>query len=262
MKVTFDSNVWESIVGPVHKKSSVYKTLHENIRNKTITPYFCEIALSLESIFKVNRLSHSSTYKPKLEIVKEEFDGERFHSVIKFGPDNDAHPGMHSALKTKYHAAVALGFKVLTMTNIGTARAKEILDDEKIKFSTIDDFWAYAERLSECSSYIESIGCGANEYHRLVDKYGIKRTPYEIICHIKSKAEVKRFSASVAEWADGDSISAHYAFGNDYFCTNDKAVNAGSKSIFYPDNLRLLSKKFRVKVIRPDELAYLIVGSR
>lgn len=258
MKVTFDSNVWENIVSPDRDQSGVYEVLHSDICNNAIKPYFCEVALSLESIFKTNRLSHTSTYKPKIEVVTEEFDGNRFHGVVGFGPDNDAHPGMHSVLKTKYLNAVAIGFKVLAMTNIGTARAKEIRDETKIGFSSIDDFWDYADRLHECSTYIESLGCGSDTYHKLVEKYDIKMSPYKRLAQMASKTEVKQFAASVAEWADGDSISAHYAYGNDYFCTSDQAGNAGSKSVFYPGNLRLVSEKFGLQVVSPEELVNLI----
>lgn len=238
------------------------KKINTIIRNKIIEPYFCEIALSLESIIKNERLTHISTYKPKIEIIKEDFNGNSFHGSISFGPDNDAHPGMHIALKTKYLEAVKLGFKVITMTNIGTARTKEIKDETKIKFTSIDDFWAYADRLHECSSFIQSLGCGSDSYHKLVDKYQIRISPYKRLAKMASQADIKQFAASIAEWADGDSISAHYAFGNDYFCTNDQARNAGSKSVFYSDNLRLISERFGVKVISPEELIYLTTASR
>ncbi|ASZ52289.1 MULTISPECIES: hypothetical protein [Vibrio] len=257
MKVTFDSNVWENIVSPDSDKPSVYESLSRDICNNVIEPYFCEIALSLESIFKSDRLSHTSTYKPKIEVVTEEFDGNHFHGVVGFGPDNDAHPGMHPALAFKYSKAVELGFKVITMTNIGTARAKEIQDKTKVNFSSIDEFWAYADRLNECSKFIESLGCGSSSYHKLVEHYGIKMSPYKRLAQMASKTEIKKFAASVAEWADGDSISAHYAFGNDYFCTNDQARNAGSQSVFHSDNLRLVAEKFGVQVISPEELVNL-----
>ena len=37
---------------------------------------------------------------------------------------------------------------------------------------------------------------------------------------VHEKREVAR---AVAEWADADSIAAHYAYGNDFFCTLDAA---------------------------------------
>ncbi|WP_212578430.1 hypothetical protein, partial [Vibrio parahaemolyticus] len=60
----------------------------------------------------------------------------------------------------KYSKAVELGFKVITLTNIGTARAKEIQDKTKVNFSSIDEFGVYADRLNECSKLIESLGWG------------------------------------------------------------------------------------------------------
>lgn len=258
MRVTFDSNVWEEIVTTKINVPSIYGALRYEIEKGNIQPYICEISLSLESILKPMRLVHASTYKPKIKITSREYSGRQYHERVSIGPDNETHPGMHPILFSKFQVACALGFKVLTMTNFGTARAQEISEDVRIKFLSIDDFWSYAERLSECSGYIESLGCGSYAYHKLVDKYKLRLPSYKKLHQLASKTEIKQFSLSVAEWADGDSLAAHYAFNNDYFCTNDQAGNAGGKSVFHPDNLHLVSKKFGIQVITPDCLLNLI----
>jgi hypothetical protein len=35
----------------------------------------------------------------------------------------------------------------------------------------------------------------------------------------------------VSEWADGDAVAAHIAYGNDIFCTQDQGKSAGGPSI-------------------------------
>ena len=43
------------------------------------------------------------------------------------------------------------------------------------------------------------------------------------------KAEIQK---AVAEWADRDTVAAHFAYTNSYLCSEDRGVSAGSPSIF------------------------------
>ena len=67
----------------------------------------------------------------------------------------------------------------------------------------------------------------------------------------------KKFGEAIAEWVDGEALSAHYASGNDYFCTDDKAKNAGTASIFHKQNKTRLIEKFGIKIISSCEAAEL-----
>ncbi len=253
LKVTFDSNVWEKVVSGDNK----FLKIRDNILSGNIEPYICEIAISLESIRKRERLSFWKGYESKAEIVGEKFEENKFSGTICFGPNNEAHPGLHHVLKDCLLKANSMGFKVLTMTNIGTVRSPVIPDEMKISFSKIDDFWEYADELNDCSNFIQSLGAGAAEYFNLVEMYGLHgHSVMRIARELPDKLE-KQFFQCVAEWVDGDALSAHYAYKNDFFCTQDSGKNAGSKSVFFPDNIRKVTEKFNVKVISASELSVL-----
>jgi len=66
--------------------------------------------------------------------------------------------------------------------------------------------------------------------------------------------QINKFSESIAEWADGEAISAHYAFKNNIFCTLDTAKNAGVKSVFAKNNVSNLEKKFGIEILSVDEV--------
>lgn len=102
-------------------------------------------------------------------------------------------------------------------------------------------YWEYANRSGECSEFIEKMGCGRHDYDN------VKKAKLTI--------SDNQYADAVAEWADGESLSAHYAYGCDVFCTNDQGRNAGRKSIFYPSNLLRLKERFKIVVLSPDELA-------
>jgi len=253
MKVTFDSNVWEKVVLEVEG----YGFIKDLIQAGKIEPYICEIAVSLESIQKKDRLSFWQKYEPKSEVIEIESNESRFHGRFCFSSDNEAHPGLHHTHKFCLLEAKRLGFKVLPMTNLGTVRSPEIPSDMKVSFNSSDEFWKYAERLSECSNYIESQGGGAVEYKKLKEVLGLQQHSVASIASKLPKNHSKTFQKSVAEWVDGDSLSAHYANFNDIFCTQDSGKNAGSKSVFHPDYIKNVSKCFGLKVMTVQELSTL-----
>lgn len=65
--------------------------------------------------------------------------------------------------------------------------------------------------------------------------------------------ETMRFAKAVAEWADGDSIAAHYAYGNDLFCTRDMGKTAGAASVLSLNNRRWLETQFGIEFVSPTE---------
>ncbi len=243
MKVTFDSNAWESIVDG---RTADCINIRSKVVAGLIEPYICEISLSLESIQKAARSKFFEGYSPKFE--SSDAHSSSPHSVamtVSVAPNNEAHPGLHPKLAQKLKSAENLGFRVLRMTNLGTVRASGIPNSMYVGFGTADDYWEYAERVNDCSNYIESLGCGAAEYMRYGSEYQLSRGLNKAI----PESESKRFTKAVAEWCDGDAISAHYASGNAYFCTDDQAKGAGQKSVFSPSNLVKIRDKFGIQCI-------------
>ena len=156
------------------------------------------------------------------------------------GPNNESHPGLAPILLEKLLKAREMGFKLLSMTNFGTIRSPEIPKDMRVTIEGGDAYWDYADRLSDCSEFIKSMGCGSYLYN-----------------HIKQAQQpvsAKQSAEAVAEWVDGDALAAHCAFGADVFCTNDRARGAGSGSSIHPSNMARLKEKFGILVRSPDGL--------
>lgn len=246
IRVTFDSNAWESIV------DGNASCLRDLIESKKISPYFCEIALALESIQKVEREKFFKEYKPKIEteISSKISCDDTVSGRMTIQPNMKAHPGMHPTLEKKFHEAIAIGFKILPMTRLGTVRCNEVNPDMRIDFHSTEEFWDYAEKLSICTDYIEELGCGAAEYFAIKDgKIHSKDSMQKTVQYI-----ARRYPRAIAEWGDGDSIAAHYASGNQFFCTQDLGISSGKKSIFHPENIRRLKERFNVHCLTMHDL--------
>jgi hypothetical protein len=57
------------------------------------------------------------------------------------------------------------------------------------------------------------------------------------------------------EWADGDSVAAHYGFGIDQFCSEDFGKSASGRSVLDCNNRKWLSEEFGIRFVTLAELA-------
>ena len=248
VKITFDSNVWERVI---NEEEHHLVKINNKIRESKIQAYICEIALTLEAIKKEKRAEFFENYKPLTTVEDLPPENGTLRMQVGFGPNTEQHPGIPPQPWDKLLKAHDLGFKVLRMTNIGTVRTKEIPDDMYVRQDDIDEFWRYADLLANCSDFIIGLGCGQAAYNQFKAQFigsGRQKIPSE---------QEQKFYKAIAEWADGDSLSAHYAAGNDFFCTNDKARNSGTGSIFHVENRTQLEKAFGIKIISSCEASQL-----
>ena len=246
MKITFDSNVWEPMV---NEEKPHLVEIKNRILDGRIQAYICEITLNLEAIRRQKRAEFFENYKPKWTVEDLPRENGELGMSIGIGPNTELHPGLPSKQKVKLLKAQDLGFGVLRMTNIGTVRTEEIPDDMYVEHDDIEEFWKYAELLKNCNDFIVGLGCGRATYDQFMAQVNDGQTiPHE---------QWRKFSEAIAEWVDGEALSAHYAAGNDFFCTNDKARNAGTGSIFHNQNRTRLIKEFGIKIISSCEAAQL-----
>ena len=246
MNVTFDSNVWEKVIDEADHH---YVQIKNKIRTSEIRPHICQIALSLEAIEKKWRAEFFKIYKPSIIFEDVPTEDNKLRMRVCIEPNKELHPGFNPKLRDKLLKAQDLGFRVLKMTNSGTVRPREIPDDMYVD----DEDQKYIESLARCSEYIMALGCGQAAYNQLKERFNLFDSDSQ---GIPSEYE-KKFQEAVAEWADGDSLSAHYASGNQWFCTDDQAGNAGTRSIFHSQNRSRLEKKFGIKIISSCDAAQL-----
>ena len=245
MKITFDTNVWEPMV---NEEKPHLVEIKNKIRDGKIQAYICEIALDLEAIQTRERTRFFGDYEPSITVDHLPPENETLRMQISIGPNTELHPGIHEKQWDKLLKARDLGFRVLRMTNLGTVRTKEIPDDMYVEHDD-EGFWKYAELLANCNDFIVGLGCGQAEYNQFNARSNDGQTiPHE---------QWRKFSEAIAEWVDGEALSAHYAAGNDYFCTNDKAGKGGTGSIFHDQNRAQLEKAFGIKIISSCEAAQL-----
>lgn len=229
--VTFDSNVWENIVDPSKRAGQpIYENLYKAILEQRIKPFFSAVIINIEAIPSKDRKSHYSEYTLNAE---NEYDYE-----------------LHDYLQDNIPKAVGLGFRFLSLPRIG-ARSHSLVENNKAD----DELYSLKERLDrsfECGRFIENLGAGKDKVHTRLDG----ESQYGLVIQSSRDTSLsdKQYSKDIGEWADGDAIASHYGYGIDYFCTNDMASSAGTKSVFHADNVKKLEDKFRIRIVRPETL--------
>jgi hypothetical protein len=257
--VTFDSNVFQNILKPDnYKDDSSYECfckINQAIREECIIACISDTIFTYEAIIKKERKKKLGDNKGKTilsELSTKESTGFR----MTLGPGPEAHLTCHPILHDYLDVARSLGVKTLHAPRIGSFINDDLKKEDylpNIRYSRNER----NERQGKCLRYIEGfLHCGKSIIDQLIEGYN-GRNVFEKINNTPD-SEKSRVSKALAEWADGDSIAAHYGYGNDYFCTRDEARGAGRSSVFAPHNRKALSDKYSIKFVSPDELYKLL----
>lgn len=241
LTVTFDSNVWENIVDPLKRKDNViYEKIYEGITLNKITPFFFEGIVIFETIPKEKRKDYLGNFQPKVEI-KTEDEVYTQNGTLPFK--------LSDYLKQTLPLAFDLGFKFIRIPRISLPS----VDQKYLSTLGDDNMQERHDRSFTCGRFIEyELGAGYQYLKNIL----MMTDNQHLIDKIYSDTVLsnKKFSAGVAEWVDGDALSAHYGYGIKYFCTNDMARGAGSNSVFSIENRKKLKDKFGIDIITPTEL--------
>lgn len=226
--VTFDSNVWESVVDKDKRThDSECFDIYQAIKCGVIRPYFFEGIITLEAVQRRERKSFFTEYQPTISI--QIGDAPR---VIR--PGTPA-PELSAYLKNLVPQAVSLGFKFIRLTRIGFPIGPEA-------WAASDEFYSLEKRLErsfEFADYVESLHEGSLDLS---------------IGNKSSVVSENKYASYIAELSDMDALAAHYGYGIDIFCTRDRGASAGAHSVLSPNFLQKLKKRFGLKVMSPREL--------
>lgn len=239
--VTFDSNVWESIVDPAKRVNNpTYEAIFNTITSSNIRPFFFEGVATIEIVPKANRIDHFPNSRPRITMKI----GDNPTRVI----EGTAAPKLSDYLSANLPLALDLGFRFIRLPRIGLPIVPE-------EFWAKDEFFTLEDRLERSfnfSQHIESLGMGrAKMDHKTRDILEYRAMGTRLA---DKKILPRAYAKAVAEWADGDALAAHYGYGINYFCTNDRGRSAGTESVFSASNLNELVQRFSLKIVDPDEL--------
>ena len=262
IRVTFDSNVWRIVASPdkfpKEQLLQAYRKINDLIQNKCILPCLAETVFTLEAIKKIDRKIFFGSYEPEVTASAQETGNGQIKISLVIKPKANVHPGNNSYLSTHLQDALKLGFKLLHQPRIAGVKNHDIseewfLADNNVAIEKRQD------RFNACLSEIESRGCGISHIKNIGNNFSNGRHWLEGIRNAPTGEDANIVKA-VAEWADGDSVAAHVAYKNTYFCTKDKGKNTAYNLILSEANKLWLDSKYNVKFVTPTELEERLAG--
>jgi hypothetical protein len=241
MKVTFDSNVWQMVADPSLARNGPhladYEKVHAAIKTRKIEGLICETVGTLEVVRRRERKDYFTAMHSNVD-VKADVQSDQVLMSINVNTNHDQHPGLPDILKKRLELALSLGMKLMRAVRMGIPAPSTFLDlslyadeNDVPTAAARDNHWG------EIVGEIEARGVGGGVIAKL-DK-SIRGSALD--------AQTGReFVRAVSEWADGDAVAAHIAYGNDIFCTQDQGKSAGGPSILDEENRLWLSSTYGV----------------
>lgn len=254
MFVTFDSNVWRAAADPSRFPRSpenvAFVAINAAMKARRIDGVLCETVFTLEGIARADRKNFLVAYRPKVKITEEELADGTIKLGFSLGPDRAAHAGNNFFLSSHLTDALGVGFKLMRCPRVAGIQNPDLKDEWFIATSN-----GYANKFGEVSRRLEKAGAGIAQIKAIGNKYAAPNEPWFHGLSSAPSTEDGAVAKAVAEWADSDSVAAHVANGNAFFCTNDSALAAGVASTFSASNRVWLTADYHVKFLTPTELA-------
>jgi hypothetical protein len=242
VRVSFDSNAWETIFRPNDYR---YARIRAALTNRRLEGFICDAGFRIEAICKRDRVAYFAQPHAGWQDHGIVMRDGRSYLKSSFGPLDERHPGLPDEQVPELQKALAAGIRLMRGLNwMGLPEPQEIRDPAIFVPETSEARHEREQRQIDVFACINAHDVGQAKFNAAGGWSG-------------STEDTNKFERACAEWADGELVAAHIAYQNDIVCTNDCARAAG-RSVFDPTNRRWLSTDYAVVFKTIDELLEII----
>jgi hypothetical protein len=173
--------------------------------------------------------------------------------------NDDLHPGLHPIVARWIAAATSLGLRFLRAPRIGGPRPHELLSQANFaREATNREQHERLDRFSEIVRAIEARGVGIARIKEIGARIKARTNSsgpwYSVLNDAQDEQEHREIQRAVREWADGDSVAAHIAYGFDVLCSEEEP-KTGRGSIFDKAHRDWLERTYGIRILSLQELA-------
>jgi len=258
LTVTFDTNTLNSVIWPENQQCENPEdaiTVRAAIQDGRIRGFFSETLYTLEGIVSYERAEILG--KTRVEVGAL--------SAFSVGSHHERNPLNPLAL-ARIQGALDLGMFPLRTAALFTRRH----DD---RFPLFVPAGGHAELLS-CMDKVNALtieimnrGFGQAVARDLGLRFSERRENlakpelwHQSLGRASGKKERRQVAEAVAEWADGDSVGAHYGFGINLFCSED--LGGSGPSVLDRNNRKWLKDEYGIDFVTLSELAQRVPEAR
>ena len=267
MRVTFDTNTLDKAARPERSpkdpRQAGYLKVHRALSSGVLKGYFSETIITLEGVENTDRIQvFGGTQATVQEVRPYRSEDDREIVPVTIAVEQNRKP-LHLEHSARVRAALGLGMRVLRgPPRIGWLR---IEDPEGKIFEPDGSETQLPERLDRSFAVgeaIEARGVGYATFRQLAAnfaaRHGVQEFWFKSLGRARDVHEQNAVKRAVNEWADGDTIIAHYAYKNDYLCSEDYGKAGGLPSIFDLTNRDWLEATYSIKFVTLTQLAGMV----
>lgn len=277
MRVTFDTNTLDKVCRPDlssrNPNQHLFYKVHEAVKDKRIQGAFSETLLTIEGIKNIDRIdvfgntTFARVEEDVTQLRKENLeenvqawlgDVEEIEAVkITFQARQQSRQPLALAMADRVRAAVALGLSILhAPPRIASSKLEGDIATFYLPHTTNGTLEAWIDKALEVTSAIEARGVGRAVLADLAAKLTVGDEPwYRALLRATDVHTQRAIQRAFGEWADGDSIASHVAYGMDVFCTDDMGRSAGAPSVLDTTTRAWLTLAYNVRFMNVEELA-------
>ena len=278
LRVTFDTNVLDLACRPERfpkdPRQSLMQKVHDALANGQIEGFFSQTILTIEGIMKRDRAQvfagTRTVMQPEArqitrntdlpDAIRKTVGSEDLETIVMEHrveqPDRKPLP---PEVIARIKAAKGIGFKVLkSVPRIGAFRITDLTEEYFLTRGEGADLTAWIDKAIEVAGAIEARRIGFAQVKRLgkdmapSDPASTWFRSLDQATDVHQKRKVER---AFREWADGDSVAAHIAYGLDVFCSNDQGKSHATDSVLDPNNRKWLAATYGVRFMTFEDLA-------
>lgn len=275
LRITFDTNTLDLACRPdrYHKDSRQphLAKVRDALANGSIEGFYSVTLLTIEAVMRTDRarvlagtqISSCST-EPELiknaDLPDEMRDIADGRDIVSFTtrltveqPDRRPVP---EEFAKRVKAAKDLGVRALKQVpRIGAFSIDDPTGEYYLSNGDGEELGQWISKAHEVCASIENRGCGRAQVNALGLKMAdASQVWYQGLKNAKDIHEERAIERSFSEWADGDAIASHIAYGIDVFCTDDVGNSNANKSVLDAGNRAWLTATYGVRFMSFDEL--------
>ncbi len=236
MRISFDSNAWGQVF-----RSDAHEcvAIRDAFATQKVKGLICETAFRIEAVRKKDRAAYFA--QPHMETLFPwnivQIDGKPHVRLMSIGPDDRKHPGLPKVQVARLRAAASAGIRLMRgLAWMGLPSSGEIRDLLAFVQETESERSEREQRQTTVSAAMWERGVGKQAFDDAGGWQGIN----------DGQLYENKFAKACAEWADGELVAAHIGYRNDYLCTEDHGISAGT-SIFDMSNRAWLEADYGVR---------------
>ena len=278
LRVTFDTNVLDLACRPERfpndPRQPLMQKVHDTLANGQIDGFYSVTMLTIEGIMRRYRAevftgtrtvmqpeTNQFTRNADLpDTIREQVGNEDLETIVlELQVEQPGREPLQPEVINRMNAAKVLGLKVLKdVPRIGAFHITDPTGEYYLKKGEGAELQAWIDKAHEVGRAIEARGVGFAQVKALgenmtaSDPASLWFRSLDQATDIHQERAVER---AFSEWADGDSLAAHVAYGLDVFCSDDVGRSNATNSVLDPNNRAWLTTTYGVQFMTFEELA-------